>query len=83
MEGLATTYPVTLIDTSYYGEVISIAPESSTGDQDIVITGRAVERAGGDPLPGVPVLYKNSSAIKTTIYVGLAGEKSWFFVRQS
>ena len=55
MDGLSTTYPVTLIDTSYYGEVISITPESSTGDQDIVITGRAVERAGGDPLPGVPL----------------------------
>ena len=55
MDGLSTTYPVTLIDTSYSGEVTSILPESSTGDQDIVITGRAVERSSDDPLPGVPL----------------------------
>jgi hypothetical protein len=55
MDGLATTHPVTLIDTAYYGEVTSILPQSSNGDQDIVITGRAIERATGALLPDVPL----------------------------
>ncbi|MBW2681835.1 MAG: hypothetical protein JRD01_14020, partial [Deltaproteobacteria bacterium] len=55
MDGLATTHPVTLIDTAYYGEVTSILPQSSSGDQDIVITGRAIERATGAFLTDVPL----------------------------
>jgi RHS repeat-associated protein len=55
MNGLSGTHPVTLIETAYYGEVTSILPESSSGDQDIVITGRAIDRTLGDPLPGVPL----------------------------
>ncbi|HUT69838.1 MAG TPA: Calx-beta domain-containing protein [Desulfatiglandales bacterium] len=55
MDGLSTTHELTLMDTSYYGEILTITPESSTGDQDIVITGRAVERATEMPLPEVPL----------------------------
>jgi len=55
MDGLRSTRDVTLIDTSYYGEVSSITPQSSTGDEDIVISGRAVERATGEPIPEVPL----------------------------
>ena len=55
MDGLSSTHPVTLIDTSYFGEVISITPQSSSGDEDIVISGRAVERISGNPLPDVPL----------------------------
>ena len=55
MDGLSTTHEVTLVDTSYYGEVLTITPASSKGDEDIVITGRAVERATGLPMAQVPL----------------------------
>ena len=55
MNGPATTHAVSLVDTAYYGEVLEIAPQSSTGDQEIVITGRAVERATGQAMVHVPL----------------------------
>jgi len=55
MNGPATTHALTLVDTAYYGELLDITPQSATGDQDIVITGRAVERAGGQAMTHVPL----------------------------
>ena len=42
---------VSLLDTAYLGEVTSVSPASSFGDQPVVITGRAVDRASQTPLP--------------------------------
>ncbi|UCF90367.1 MAG: carboxypeptidase regulatory-like domain-containing protein, partial [Desulfobacterales bacterium] len=53
MPGLSTTREVWLVDTAYYGEVLDISPQSSIGDQDIVISGRALESDSGEPLAGV------------------------------
>ncbi len=50
MAGTRTRQQISLKDTSYYGEILSIAPEVSKGDQDIVITGRAIDRATQEPL---------------------------------
>ncbi len=50
MAGLATRHQVSLRDTSYYGEVTDITPEVSTGDEDIVISGLAVDRETGELL---------------------------------
>ncbi|MFZ0613876.1 MAG: RHS repeat-associated core domain-containing protein, partial [Desulfobacterales bacterium] len=55
MTGLSTTLPVTLADTAYFGQIVSITPESAAGGQDITITGRAVERATDEPLADVPL----------------------------
>ncbi len=55
MSGVRTKRDITLIDTAYYGEISSITPETSTGDQDIEITGQAVDRGDGDPLADVPL----------------------------
>jgi hypothetical protein len=55
IDGLSSTNQISLRDTSYYGEVLSVAPESSTGDEDIVIAGDAIERRTGLPLPSVPL----------------------------
>ncbi len=55
MAGLATTQAVTLAETGYYGEVTAITPKTSTGEAEIVISGRAVERAGAKPLSNVPL----------------------------
>lgn len=58
--GLSGRQQVSLLQTSYFAEVISIAPASSFGDQDIVITGRAVDRASLQPLGNVALkLYMN------------------------
>ena len=50
MAGTKTRKEISLQDTSYYGEILSMAPEVSKGDQDIVITGRAIDRATEEPL---------------------------------
>ncbi|MCP4576854.1 MAG: hypothetical protein GY846_11275, partial [Deltaproteobacteria bacterium] len=55
MAGLSTTHEVSLLETSYFGEVTEITPEISKGDQDIVINGRAVERSSGESMANVPL----------------------------
>lgn len=49
--GRGTEQTVSLLDTAYYGEITDVTPISSFGEKDIVITGRAVERSGGQQLP--------------------------------
>ncbi|MCB1560850.1 MAG: hypothetical protein KDI75_07125 [Xanthomonadales bacterium] len=39
------------VPTPYVGELISLAPVTSYGEQPIVIQGRAVERANAEPVP--------------------------------
>jgi fibronectin type 3 domain-containing protein len=53
--GMSGRHTATLIETAYYGEVTSISPQSSYGDEDIVIAGRAMDRASGSALPNVPL----------------------------
>ncbi len=95
MKGLATTHAVTLVETSYTGAVDSITPQSSDGDEDVVITGRAVERATGDPLGGVPLklvishegfertfeVYTGDDGIFSYAYTPESGESGIFQVR--
>jgi RHS repeat-associated protein len=71
MEGLSTTHQIAMVDTTYYGEVTNIVPLTSTGDQDIVITGQAVERVSGDPMTNVPlnlVITVNGFERSTSVY---------------
>lgn len=49
--GRGTEKQVSLVDTAYLGEVTSVSPISSFGEQDVVITGRALDRASSQPLP--------------------------------
>ncbi|MBW1790545.1 MAG: hypothetical protein JRK53_28745, partial [Deltaproteobacteria bacterium] len=56
MDGLSTTHDIALVDTSYYGEILSVTPEQSDGTEDIVIAGRAVDRSTGLPLGRVPLI---------------------------
>lgn len=48
--GRGSEKTVSLIDTAYVGEVTDVTPISSFGDQDIVITGRALDRVSGAPM---------------------------------
>jgi len=55
MQGLTGEFPILLADTSYYGTITSISPEASFGEQDVIITGQAIERDSSDPLGLVPL----------------------------
>lgn len=55
MNGISTKRDVLLTETSYYGEIVSISPAKSSGKEDIVITGKGVLRASGDPVPDMPL----------------------------
>jgi stage V sporulation protein SpoVS len=55
MQGLAGEFQLILKDTSYYGEIGTADPAVSTGDEDIVISGRAIDRETGISLGFVPL----------------------------
>lgn len=58
--GLSGRQQASLLQTPYYAEVASALPASSFGDQDVVITGRAIDRASLQPLGNVALkLYLN------------------------
>lgn len=49
--GMGAERTVSLLDTAYSGEVTDAQPTNSYGDQDIIIKGRALDRASNKPLP--------------------------------
>ncbi|TAL18393.1 hypothetical protein EPN96_01085, partial [bacterium] len=55
IDGVTTTRQITLVDTSYYGTVTQVTPQSSNGGQDITITGKAFARSDNQPLANVPL----------------------------
>ncbi|MFH1147689.1 MAG: FlgD immunoglobulin-like domain containing protein, partial [Pseudomonadota bacterium] len=80
MQGLETTRRVSLVDTSYYGEVLSVTPENSTGDQDIEMTGRAVDRNTGSPLAAVYLnLVVSNNGFERTFKVFTSAEGTFVF----
>ncbi|MBL0380143.1 MAG: right-handed parallel beta-helix repeat-containing protein [Desulfofustis sp. PB-SRB1] len=55
MQGLAGEFALSLVDTSYYGDITGVNPAVSTGDEDIIITGHAIDRDSGVSLAAVPL----------------------------
>ncbi|MHC9510379.1 fibronectin type III domain-containing protein [Kangiella sp. M94] len=55
LQGVNTTTQLSLIDTPYTGGAVVITPESSFGDEDIQIAGKAIERETTQPLAFVPL----------------------------
>ncbi len=51
LTGLSARTDVVAGLTSYYGEITSISPAVSNGNQDVVISGRAVARESGEAKP--------------------------------
>lgn len=49
--GRGSEKTLSLVDTAYFGEVTQVSPVSSFGDQDITITGKAIDHATNTPLP--------------------------------
>ncbi len=55
MSGLTGEFAITLVDTSYFGEITGVNPAVSRGDEDVVISGRAIDRESGEPLGDAPL----------------------------
>ena len=55
LRGITTYKEITIKDTPYYGEIQSIDPAVSDGNQNIEIIGQALNRATNTPLPLVPL----------------------------
>jgi large repetitive protein len=53
--GRGSEKTASLLDTAYFAEVTGVAPLASFGDEDVVITGRAIDRATTSPLPNTRV----------------------------
>ncbi len=93
--GLGATNQVSLKDTAYYGEVTSITPETSTGDEDILIACRAVSRGTGLAAASVPLnlvissggfersykIFTDSNGTFSYAFRPLAGESGIYKVR--
>lgn len=58
LNGLTTRTIVNLADTSYYGQVLSVSPAESNGDQPVRIEGKAYLREGDLPAPFARLLLK-------------------------
>jgi len=83
--GISTSKELTLINTSYYGEVTAVSPEVSRGNEDITITGRAVNRSTSQPLAFVPlklVITVQGFERKSDVYTDAAGTFSYKFKPQ-
>lgn len=68
--GRGSETTVSLVDTAYLGEVANVSPVSSFGDQDVVITGRALDRQSGTALPNTRLkLILNQQGFERTFSV--------------
>ena len=82
MNGISTRSQISLVDTTYYGQVLSVSPQSSSGNQNIVISGDAVARSTGQPLPNAPlnlVISVNSFRRTYPVYTDSNGLFSYTF----
>lgn len=82
IKGSGSEKTVSLADTAYAGEITSVAPQNSFGDTDIVITGRAVDRATGATLANAALkLFFNQQGFERTfdIQTDLSGAFTYTF----
>ena len=77
MEGVAARRQVSLKETSYYGELTGIDPETSRGDGVIEIGGKALARTTGAPVGRAPlnvVVSSNGFEREFEVFADDAGE---------
>ncbi|MDC0357842.1 fibronectin type III domain-containing protein [Oligoflexia bacterium] len=85
IEGHGTVVNVTLDEQPYGGEIISVIPQNSYGDEDVTIIGRAVDPAN-QALAHTPldlILRVNGFETKETIHTNVTGEFSHLFTPQA
>jgi len=88
INGLKNKRATTLVDTSYLGQLSSVSPQMSYGDQDIIIKGQGIERSTSSVMPSVPLklvisangfersydVYTDSAGLFTHTFKPLSGE---------
>ncbi len=82
MQGLSSRHELTLVDTSYSGAVTAVSPEVSNGDQDISISGYAMDRASGQPVAQAPlrlVISVNGFERTSTVHTDASGIFTFIF----
>ncbi|MCU7918626.1 MAG: hypothetical protein KZQ95_09740 [Candidatus Thiodiazotropha sp. (ex Epidulcina cf. delphinae)] len=83
--GMQGSQAVLLQDTAYSADLTAIAPQSSYGDQPILIQGQALARDSGQPLPQVPlelVLAVNGFERKLPITTDASGAFEFEYIPQ-
>jgi hypothetical protein len=92
--GKGGSQAATLLDTAYAATVDNITPQSSFGDQPVVITGQALDRTTTQPLPSVAIklviavngfertaeVFTDAVGLYTYSFDPLAGESGVFTV---
>nr|WP_320193973.1 RHS repeat-associated core domain-containing protein [uncultured Desulfobacter sp.] len=76
LSGLTTHTEISVSEPPYTGEIISIAPIDSDGSENITITGQALARETGAPVPFVPVklvIYQDGFEKTYNVYTGTDG----------
>ncbi len=72
---------VSLLDTAYYGEVTAASPGTSFGDQDVIINGRALDRATQTPLPNTRLkLVLNQQGFERVFSVLTGGDGTFTYL---
>ncbi|MFZ2633559.1 MAG: fibronectin type III domain-containing protein, partial [Desulfosalsimonadaceae bacterium] len=85
MQGLNVRHDITLIETTYTGDITSVTPQTSNGDQEITIAGKSVDRLTGDALAGVPlnlIISLNGFERKYTVFTDETGNFTYQFTPQ-
>ena len=55
LDGVQTRAGINVTQSTYTAEVTTVTPAESNGDQDVVISGRAIARVGATAMPNAPV----------------------------
>jgi len=53
--GMGSERSLALTNTPYYGDIATVTPAVSFGQQDLVVTGRALDRDSDQPVPNAPL----------------------------
>ncbi len=82
INGMKTTRNVMLVETIYYGDIVSIEKDSGGTSDVYVITGKAVNRETGLFMPGVPlklIISVEGYERSFTVYTGQNGQFEYSF----
>ena len=70
INGKSATKDVSLVESSYYGEIVDVSPKISYGDENIIIRGQAKDRESGQLIPNSKLnLVLNQSGFERSVSV--------------
>lgn len=83
ISGKSTSKSVSLVDSAYYGEISSVSPQISYGDDNVIIQGQAKDRETGQLIPNTKlslILNQDGFERATSIITDETGKFSYTFV---